>query len=277
MVAGCASAQPATMTPPAVSAAPVIAAERAFAARAGVIGWIPAFREFTAPDGVMLQPGPVNEPKARARAGDDGGRSLQWWPGWAGVSRGGDFGFTTGPFVFGESDQVRGHYFTVWRRQPDGAWKWIFDAGVGVADADPIARDADVPTLPIATGGAASAAEAVAEVRELERRIALSRPPPNETFARYLADDARVNRRGRPSGAGAGARALAAATPLNQAETLTAEAASAGDLVFTLGRARWHDGAAEREGHYARIWQWRSEGWRIVFDELVPTPPAQAN
>jgi hypothetical protein len=56
-----------------------------------------------------------------------------------------------------------------------------------------------------------------------------------------------------------------------------ATASRAGDLVFTYGEARWSDGAAPRWGHYARIWQKRSEGWRLVVDVLLPErgpPPA---
>jgi ketosteroid isomerase-like protein len=267
LAAGCASA-PAQS---AVSADPVIAAERAFAARASEVGWLPAFREHVAADGIVLRPGPVNAPENLAQAEDDGDRSLLWWPAWAGISRSGDFGFTTGPFVFGSSDAVRGHYFTVWRRQADGSWKWIFDGGIGgVEDPTPIARDADVPTLPVAASSDGSAARAIAEVRAAEHRIAYARPAPSSSFARYLADDAHVNRRGFAPGAGRDAPVL-----LGSSETLIAEASSSGDLVFTLGTAHWSEDGAERSGHYARIWQRRPEGWRIVFDELIPAPPAQ--
>jgi ketosteroid isomerase-like protein len=271
-LAGCASTNASTTTQ-AVTAEPVVAAERAFAARAGEIGWVPAFREYTAPDGVVLRPGPVNAPESLAQAEDDGDRSLQWWPAWAGIARSGDFGFTTGPFVFGDSDQVRGHYFTVWRRQPDGSWKWIFDGGVGVTDVAPIARDADVPALPVADRGAGSADVAEREVRALERHIHLARPDPREQLMRRFADEARINRRGMASAVGRDAAAAAVrATAIGSAEPLIVEASSAGDMVFTLGTAEWREGEVVRTGHYARVWQLRADGWQIVFDELIPAP-----
>jgi hypothetical protein len=41
-------------------------------------------------------------------------------------------------------------------------------------------------------------------------------------------------------------------------------------MVFVLGRTSWPDGEARAEGYSARVWQWTPDGWRIVFDEIVP-------
>jgi hypothetical protein len=49
-------------------------------------------------------------------------------------------------------------------------------------------------------------------------------------------------------------------------------ASQAGDMAFTWGETRWTQGDQDRWGHYARIWQKRREGWRIVADMLVPAP-----
>ncbi|MGQ0534233.1 MAG: hypothetical protein ACT4OF_16315 [Caulobacteraceae bacterium] len=67
---------------------------------------------------------------------------------------------------------------------------------------------------------------------------------------------------GRPA-----AVALMAADGETAFTSLKRETASSGDMVFSLGEARdQHDGA-ERLRYYARIWQRRPEGWRIVFDD----------
>jgi hypothetical protein len=47
-------------------------------------------------------------------------------------------------------------------------------------------------------------------------------------------------------------------------------ASQAGDLAFTYGEARWSRDGAARWGHYVRIWQKRSEGWRLAIDMLIP-------
>lgn len=253
----CASAP----TEPSADAQVIVAAERAFAARAGEIGWIPAFREYAAPEGRMGQPG---YPNALATLPpDDGVRTLQWWPAFAGIARSGDFGFTTGPVSFDAARTPRGHYFTVWRKQPDGAWKWIYDGGVGpIADPDLIAPDAaSVPSLPVAHGGAGSAEAAIAAVRTLEQ---------GGDFAQRFAPEAQIFRTRQ-------ARAIGPAGQLPTGLAFTPgqiEASATGDLVMVLGEARWPTEAGEAVGLYARMWQHRPEGWRIVYDQMIlPRPP----
>ncbi len=62
----------------------------------------------------------------------------------------------------------RDHYFTIWRKQPDGSWKWIFDAGCDVIDPSPLPADAAVPMLPVASSGAGSAKAAIDAVTAIE-------------------------------------------------------------------------------------------------------------
>src|SRR5262245_43164522 len=115
----------AACTAPPPNPAPVIAAERAFAARAAAAGWLAAFRQYAAPDGINLTPEPGNAQAWLAQQPGDGGKNLAWWPIHAGISSAGDLGFTTGPVRIGT--KPGGNYFTVWKKQPDGAWTWIFD------------------------------------------------------------------------------------------------------------------------------------------------------
>jgi hypothetical protein len=221
----------------------------------------------------MLSPGPVNAQQELAQVEGNGSTNLDWRPAYAGIARSGDFGFTTGPFQSrAHEGQIIGHYFTVWRRQRDGGWKWIFDGGTDVADAGPIvAADADIPALAVARNGAGSAQAALAQVARIETQIATGNALPNEALARFLADDARVNRAGAAAAAGreAGAALIAADHGVGFT-SLQREASSAGDMVFSLGEVRDQQDGAERLRYYARIWQLRPEGWRLVFDEIVP-------
>jgi ketosteroid isomerase-like protein len=252
---------------PVVSPAPVIEAERAFAADAAVRGWTAAFRSYAASEAVMLSPDPVNAQEQLAQIEGDGSTALDWRPAYAGISRSGDFGFTTGPFQMRGREGIIGHYFTVWRRQPDGEWKWIFDAGTDVRDPGPaVEPDASIPGLVVATGGASGAEAAIAAVAALEETNA--RPA---SLARLLADDARVNRPYEAAALGGQAAfRLMAAEGGSTFASLRREASSGGDMVFSLGEVRDSNEGVERLRYYARIWQWRPEGWRIVFDEIVP-------
>jgi ketosteroid isomerase-like protein len=251
-------------------ASPLVGAERAFAARAGEIGWVPAFREFVAPNGQLVgQDGYANAPEQLAEAPDDGVRTLFWWPAFAAMSRSGDFGFTTGPVSFDEARTPRGHYFTVWRRQPDGTWKWIYDGGVGpMAEPGLIAPDAPaVPTAPTSANGEASADAAIAAVSMHER---------SGGFVGRLAPDAQVFRTRQPRRVGADAGSAFSEPAGVSYRVSRIEASSGGDLVMVLGEASWTADGQALNGLYARMWQHRPDGWRIIYDQLIvprPNPP----
>jgi ketosteroid isomerase-like protein len=258
-LAACASVE---LPPP--SADVVVAAERAFAARAGVIGWVAAFREYAAPEGRLGQPGFPNAHEALAETPDQG-NTLFWWPAFAGIARSGDLGFTTGPYGVDEARTPRAHYFTVWRRQAVGSWKWIYDGGVGpIAEPNLIDPEAaHVPSIPIAASGAGSASAAIAAVAALEAGGDLSS---------FVAPDAHLFRSGRARRIGDGA----VIDPAVAYSVTQIEASSAGDLVFVLGEGTWMAAQGQASGQFARIWQLRAGGWRIVYDQLILPRPAPA-
>ena len=133
LVAATGYAAPKTSADPAAA----VAAERALAARAGEIGVAPSFLEYMTDDAIVFSPDPllakaVYSVQAPPKLPKDGGTLLNWWPNFAGVARSGDLAFTTGPATI-NGGKPGIFYFTVWVRQKDGGWKWIFDGGV---DAD---------------------------------------------------------------------------------------------------------------------------------------------
>jgi hypothetical protein len=117
---------PVTLTIPAPSDA--IAAERAFAARAQVEGQWTAFRATAAPDAIMLAPGPVNAHQFLARFTSDPKVAVMWWPARVWTSCDGSMAVTTGPWVRRGGTQV-GTFTTVWRREANGQWRWVYDNG----------------------------------------------------------------------------------------------------------------------------------------------------
>jgi ketosteroid isomerase-like protein len=260
---------------PAPTPAPVVAAERAFAADGLALGIKKSFIKHSTDDAIILQPGPVKAHETMSKMPDPepGAKlpQLVWWPLWAGVARSGELGFTTGPFRF--NDKPIGHYFTVWKKQPDGSWKWIFDGGV---DADPTGQPGPgsrVAYLPLAARGSASPGAAAAEVRAAEddlARLAASDLP--GAYLAYLADDGRMHTDGLEPAIGGSAfpAALNARGAAMEFVYLGGGASRAGDLVWTYGDARWSAGGQPRRGHYVRIWQKREAGWRLVFDQIVP-------
>jgi hypothetical protein len=265
---------------PPASPAPVIAAERAFAARAGVIGIAPSFLEYMTDAAIVFSPDPrlaraVYGGRPAPKLPKDGGTLLNWWPNFAGLARSGDLGFTTGPAtVNGQAPGV--FYFTVWARQPDGGWKWVYDGGVEADGKDAPGPDAAPIALPPGDAHPLAPDTAMQQVRAAE--IALASGAKTDAAAAYravLARDARVQ----------GSTTAPANTPVAAEKELATRArtmafgplgggaSKAGDLAWTYGDARWDEG----RGHYVRVWQRRGGRWMLVFDQLIAVePPAKA-
>src|SRR5207253_9943909 len=116
--------------------APVVEAEHAFAQHSIDHGMKPAFLAYAAPDGVIVnRQGFVNAIETWSKRDPAPAGLLTWWPIYADVSHAGDLGWTTGPFEYREKSTDEkpagtGHYFTIWRKQPDGSWKWVLDLGI---------------------------------------------------------------------------------------------------------------------------------------------------
>jgi hypothetical protein len=252
----------------------VVAAERAFAADGLELGVQASFFKHSAPDGIVFGPEPI---LAKAAFGEPRpkGKPLVWWPLWAGIARSGDLGFTTGPYTF--DGQPRGYYFTVWGKQPDGSWKWLYDGGPPSDMTGAAPQDSPTAYARLSTRRAGSPAKAMAEVAAAER--ALHEAAKTDVKAAYLAavaDDGRiVGSRAKPPANRAeietelGTRAATIAfSPLG------GSASDAGDLAWTYGAAAWtaQDGSAQR-AHYVRVWRDDKAGWRLLYDMLLPAPP----
>jgi len=64
--------------------------------------------------------------------GKDGTKQLSWEPFRAEASRSGDLGYTLGTWKFARNDStLYGNYYTIWKKQADGKWKFVFDGGNG--------------------------------------------------------------------------------------------------------------------------------------------------
>src|ERR1035438_7255696 len=98
-----------------------------------------AFADWFAEDGVALGNGqaPVvgRVAIAKSAAWDPKVYQLTWTPTDATMGRSGDVGYTCGHFEGHSKDangnpvNTSGRYITMWRREPDGKWKVVLDAG----------------------------------------------------------------------------------------------------------------------------------------------------
>jgi len=272
-----AAAAPSSLPAPPRAVAPVVEAERAFAAMAEEKGTGEAFKTFIAEDGQMFMPAPTRA-RPLLQSGKIGFGPIRWWPVYAGLAASGDLGFTTGPFVAGQGTDLHyGTYFTIWKRQADGTWRWVLDHG-SPQKAPPSAPAAASPVsaLPAGAGKAAGAWDGV-EAAEAALAKALAVDAPN-ALRTALAADARLLRSGPPTAVGRAAvdAALAAEPARIVATRIGGAVSSAGDLAYTYGTAAWTDASGERHGYYVRIWQRRPDGWTLVVDETNAPPAARS-
>jgi ketosteroid isomerase-like protein len=61
---------------------------------------------------------------------DDSSFQISWEPEGGDIAASADMGFTYGIFLLkAGTEEQRGTYITVWRKQPDGRWKYVLDSG----------------------------------------------------------------------------------------------------------------------------------------------------
>lgn len=272
LIAAALSAAPFLAFAETTTPAEVIAAERAFAADGFANGVKASFLRHMTDDALMFVPGPVNAKVFFEAQSGTGEPQIKWWPIFAGIARSGDLGFTTGPAEY--NGKRGGHYFTVWARQADGTWKWVYDGGPRATSAGQPGPESEPVALPVARGGAGSAQKAFAQVQAAE--AALAKAALTDSKAAYLAVLAREARL-TSSKASLPATPEAVSAELDtRAKSITfaskgGSASTAGDLAWTWGDADWTgtDGKSAK-GHYVRIWQTRPEGWRLVYDQILP-------
>ena len=115
----------------------MVETERAFAARALVVGWKQAFLEYFAPDAVGFDKArPGSRESSFAKAPDPPpDLQLIWEPGYGDIAGSGDLGYLTGPVRNVRASRDGGkprysNYTSVWKRQRDGSFKVVMDVGI---------------------------------------------------------------------------------------------------------------------------------------------------
>jgi ketosteroid isomerase-like protein len=132
-----ACAPPQTPPDPGAMKQEVMTAEKAFSEMAARDGVPAAFAHFAADDVVMhrgsrLVKGKVEmkEYYAKQTLKDV---KLSWEPTFVDVAASGDLAYTYGPYTFSAKDTSgteitdTGFFHTVWKRQADGEWKFVWD------------------------------------------------------------------------------------------------------------------------------------------------------
>ena len=260
----------------------VLAAEASLVEQVAQNGMKSAFLASAAPTAMVAENGKLVEAQAawNARPVKPNTR-LTWYPLLADVAQTGDLGYTTGPWTMlqNERAQAAGEYVTLWRKQPDGQWKYVVNMSIeriGVPPGAP--ANVPAPRQALATPTPSMAPTSV--LLDLDNRFGAAEVlKPGATYQQYLSSEARLYRPGLSMMQG-----LAAVANMKNLEKgyifapTTGYLSAGGDLGYVLGTYR-HPGDAkhpQESGSYLRIWRREAEGgWKLAL-EMFNTPATAA-
>lgn len=119
--------------------AEIVATEKEFAEMAAKEGIAKAFLSYAANDAVLMRNDSLIIGKEAIRISFEGNVTnpgqvtLTWEPDFVDVSKSGDLGYTYGKYEYtvidslGNKKAAEGIFHTVWKRQADGKWRFVWD------------------------------------------------------------------------------------------------------------------------------------------------------
>ncbi|MEQ1760069.1 MAG: hypothetical protein ABL986_17265 [Vicinamibacterales bacterium] len=261
----------------------MVAAERAFAQRATVVGWKQAFIEYFADDAVAFAGNETSPAKEGLRQAPDPPRDLQllWEPRWGDAAASGDLGYLTGPST--NINPARnngapryGNYASIWKRQADGSYKVLIDVGVNLPSEPPFAPGfTRAPGANRYTGGdtvdAARRALSAADA-ELDRLAVTSQAT---GYQGKLAEGVRLHRFAVMPVVGVTAATawLKTQPAYTSGEARFADVAQSRDLGYTWGTyvLAAAGNSTPEKGFYVRAWTRAADGsWAVALDVTQP-------
>lgn len=113
----------------------ILDTELGFSDMAQKEGMNTAFLAFVADDAVLLRNDKLIKGKHNIQSymKNSASKGLSWKPDFVDVSSSGDLGYTYGEYTYTFQDSLgtdvtsKGIFHTIWKRQPDGSWKFAWD------------------------------------------------------------------------------------------------------------------------------------------------------
>lgn len=260
--------------------------ERAFARMAAEQGTRAAFLAYIADDCVLFRPTPVDGKKWWTER-PAGSGLLSWEPDYVDISRGGDLGYSVGPWEFrqkGPDDKpaAYGYYMSIWKKQADGSWKFVIDQGAPTpphTEKPLFSLPKDIKRIPI-TNLSVDLAQVKDELLKLEQAFSKSSSENTlEAFRLYASDDIRILRPGNFPFVGKDEMEKALTKTPGTLVWAAAQAftARSGDLGYTFGTFEFSRSAngdkpdTAQKGNYVHIWKKSNDGkWKVAFEVLNP-------
>ena len=280
-------------TPEAVSPLKsLVETEQAFSQAAADKSTREAFLLFIADDGILFRPKAVNGKQwliEHPTPASEKRPLLSWQPIFADVALAGDLGYTTGPWEYkedfkDEKPAAYGDFVTVWKRQPDGSWKFAVDLGI----SHPESSGRPLNQWKVSDASSRGLTRLTKHIQERERMVLVKRDLEFsdsalalgfvKAFLKYAGTDVRLFREKSAPFVGkqsAGA-ALAARKEQIAWQTTGEDVSLSGDLGYTRGLYESRSDDSEKKlierGNYLRIWKKQNGVWRVVLDVANPLP-----
>jgi len=267
----------------------IVETERAFSRMSEAQGTREAFAAFIADDGILFRPGPVLGKKwmqEHPLPASPTRSVLSWQLIFADVSRAGDLGYTTGPWLFRKDLDGKptafGNFMTVWKKQANGSWRFVLDLGISNPESNAAATMFE-PGSQTVKGKIEKvdreAARSALSALDREFSKASADQGAREAFLSYAAKDVRLFRNDHFPFVGemAAADALAPVTSEWTWKPAFADVSSSGDMGYSYGIYELKDknGSVSERGNYARVWKKVYGTWKLVVDVADPLPPGQ--
>jgi len=115
----------------------ILRTESRFAEMVAKEGMAEAFEYYAAEDAIIMREGKMIKGKEKIKAYIENepftNIKLKWVPEFVDVAQSGDLGYTYGQFYFsaidtaGEVFNLKGTFHTIWKKQPNGTWRFVWD------------------------------------------------------------------------------------------------------------------------------------------------------
>jgi ketosteroid isomerase-like protein len=268
----------------------MIETERAFAARALVVGWKDAFLEYFSLSAVGFAEGKPGAAREQIAKNPDPPKDLQliWEPRYGDVASSGELGYLTGPVRNVRAARDGGkprfsNYASVWKRQKDGSFRVVMDVGINTPSEVPFpAGFTRAPHKNRFTGDYDDSTPPLGTADEVLNSAL--KTDPLRAYRPLLAEGVRFHRQNQLPivGVPAVTKWLGTQRPVSSADSRFSEVARTGDLGYTWGtftrapartvttRGRGQTQTLNIEaGFYVRVWvRERSGQWKVALDVL---------
>lgn len=231
-----------------------------------------AFLGFIDLNCIIFKPQPTSAKEYYQTKNDLG--KLSWKPEYAMIAKSGDFGFTTGQYVYNDFEKkTYGHYISVWKADKNKKWKLILDATSPhkqpLKELPEVFLDPDDYNYPKLIGP---------QKIKMREEIVFST---DELLGKSLSDSGNYSLNEfydnsvrlyfpnhLPEFGKAAALAFIAKQKLNiTSKPIATDRAFSGDLAYTYGEALINNS----KYYYVRIWQIdASKKWNIIIDAYLP-------